>query len=205
MHEHAEMAEHDPAGNLTSDGEDGLLPVGRRTRISKRLSLVLRHRPDSIGISLDPAGWVDIDTLLSALAAHGLPLTRAHLDQVVATSDKQRFSIDPTGRLIRAAQGHSTSVDLGYPAQPPPQTLFHGTPESALPSIMRSGLTRQRRHAVHLSPDPRTAATVGARRGAHVVLVVDAASMARDGYLFCRADNGVWLTEAVPARYLRQA
>jgi putative RNA 2'-phosphotransferase len=171
-------------------------------RLSKRLSFVLRHRPDSIGLTLDEAGWVDVDRLLAALAAHGLPLSRDDLDAVVARNDKQRFAFDGSGTRIRASQGHSVAVDLGYPAADPPAELFHGTVDRFLPAILAEGLRPGRRHAVHLSPDVATARTVGGRRGRPVVLRVDAARLAADGARFARSANGVWLVDAVPPDYL---
>ncbi|HVM26966.1 MAG TPA: RNA 2'-phosphotransferase [Mycobacteriales bacterium] len=171
-------------------------------RVSKRLSYVLRHAPQSVGVELDEAGWVDVDVLLDAVGRHGLRLTRAELDAVVAGSDKQRFALDPAGRRIRASQGHSVPVDLGYGPASPPAELFHGTPVRNVPAIMREGLRPGNRHAVHLSPDVATAAAVGARRGAHAVLRVDAAAMAAGGHVFQVSANGVWLVAAVPPRYL---
>jgi putative RNA 2'-phosphotransferase len=172
-------------------------------RASKRLSYVLRHRPGSIGIALDEAGWVDADTLLEALAAHGSALTRGQLEHVVETNDKRRFAFDGTGTRIRASQGHSVPVELGYSPQTPPAQLYHGTGEAALPAILAEGLRPRRRHAVHLSPDPVTARAVGARRGSPVVLRVDAAALAAAGALFTRAANGVWLVDEVPPHFLR--
>jgi putative RNA 2'-phosphotransferase len=171
-------------------------------RASKRLSYVLRHRPDSVGLTLDEAGWVDVDALLAALAAHGLALTRAELDHVVATNDKRRFALDEHGMRIRASQGHSVAVELGYEPATPPAELFHGTVERFLAAILTEGLRPGNRHAVHLSPDVDTARTVGARRGRPVVLRVDAAAMAADGFTFARSANGVWLVAAVPPRHL---
>ena len=171
-------------------------------RISKRLSFVLRHRPDSIGLALDDAGWVDVDELLSALADAGSRLTRAELDAVVAGNDKQRFAFDASGTRIRASQGHSVEVALGYRPATPPDVLFHGTVERFLPAILTEGLRPGRRHAVHLSPDVVTARTVGGRRGRPVILRVDAAAMVADGTAFTRSANGVWLTDAVPPRYV---
>ena len=170
--------------------------------VSKRLSYVLRHRPDSVGLVLDEAGWADVDALLGALAAHGQPLTRAELEHVVASNDKRRFALDGTGTRIRASQGHSVPVALGYAAEPPPPVLFHGTVERNLPAIEAQGLRPGGRHAVHLSPDAETARRVGARRGRPVVLRVGAAAMAADGAAFSRSANGVWLVDAVPPRYL---
>lgn len=171
-------------------------------RVSKRLSKVLRHRPETIGIIPDANGWVDIDALLVALAEHGLSLTRQDLDEVVSKNDKKRYTIDESGTRIRAAQGHSIEVRLDYPATRPPAVLYHGTPRRNIGSILEHGLDRAGRHAVHLSADLETASRVGARRGEFVVFVIDAAAMARDGFPFHRSDNGVWLTERVPAAYL---
>jgi putative RNA 2'-phosphotransferase len=171
-------------------------------RVSKRLSYVLRHHPDSVGLRLDEHGWVAVDDLLTALARHGLVLSREQLDHVVATNDKRRFAYDPSGRWIRASQGHSVAVELGYRPEPPPAELFHGTTRELLSAVLDEGLRPGRRHAVHLSADVDTARAVGARRGEPVVLRVDAAAMAAAGALFTRSANGVWLTDTVPARHL---
>jgi putative RNA 2'-phosphotransferase len=171
-------------------------------RVSKRLSFVLRHQPSSIGLTLDEAGWVDVDRLLAALAAHGLPLTREDLDHVVAGNDKQRFAFDAPGTRIRASQGHSVAVDLGYAPATPPDELVHGTVARFLPAILADGLRPGRRHAVHLSADVVTARLVGGRRGRPVVLRVDAARLAATGARFARSANGVWLVDVVPPGYL---
>ena len=171
-------------------------------RASKLLSLVLRHDPGRIGIELDGNGWVGVPVLLAALDAHGSALTRERLASIVASSDKQRFALDETADRIRANQGHSVDVELGLAESAPPGQLYHGTPSRNLDSILRSGLDRRARHAVHLSPDVGTARRVGARRGEHIVLVVDAAAMHADGHIFSVSDNGVWLVGTVPARYL---
>jgi putative RNA 2'-phosphotransferase len=175
--------------------------------ISKRLSYVLRHRPDSVGLTLDPNGWVAVDDLLAALAAHGRRVTRAELDAAVAGNDKRRFAVEagPDGRdRIRASQGHSVPVDLGLTPTTPPPVLYHGTSAHVLAAIRDQGLRKGRRHHVHLSGDRATAQRVGARRRGEVtVLSVDAAAMAAEGYPFYRSANGVWLTDHVPPRYLR--
>lgn len=179
-------------------------PAGARAdvRSSKLLARILRHDPASVGITLDPAGWVGVETLLSALREHGYRLSRAELQQLVATSDKQRFALDPATDRIRANQGHSVAVDLGLPQAVPPDRLYHGTPERNVESILARGLHRGGRHDVHLSPDVQTARRVGARRGRCAVLVVDAAALHADGQPFSVSANGVWLTRQVPARYL---
>ncbi|MET7811407.1 RNA 2'-phosphotransferase [Streptomyces sp. NPDC005395] len=173
----------------------------RSVKVSKYLSKHLRHQPERIGLTLDEGGWVEIDTLIAAAAAHGFRVTRDELHHVVATNDKRRFAVD--GTRIRASQGHSIDVDLGLPPATPPPYLFHGTVARHLEAIRTEGLRPMNRHDVHLSPDRATATRVGARRGRPVVLSVDAAAMHRDGHVFHVSANGVWLTKAVPSRYLR--
>jgi putative RNA 2'-phosphotransferase len=172
------------------------------TRESKFLALVLRHNPDRIGVRLDAAGWVQVDTLLAALRQHGHGLTRDQLDRVVTENDKKRYEYDESGTRIRASQGHSVPVDLGYePAEPPP-TLYHGTAVGTVEAIFREGLKPGRRHHVHLSADVETATKVGARHGRPAVLIVDAARMRAEGRAFYRSTNGVWLIDHVAPGYL---
>jgi putative RNA 2'-phosphotransferase len=174
----------------------------QRTRVSKFLSKHLRHTPEAIGITLDTAGWTDIDALLAACAAHGVALDRAGLEEIVATSPKQRFAIDPTAQRIRANQGHSVTVELGLPVVDPPAVLYHGTGANTVAAILREGLRPMSRHSVHLSPEVVTATAVGARHGRPVVLVVDAARLVAAGFQFSRSENGVWLVNAVPPEFL---
>ncbi|PKW08777.1 putative RNA 2'-phosphotransferase [Streptomyces sp. 1222.5] len=173
----------------------------RTVKVSKYLSKHLRHQPERIGLALDPGGWVGIDTLITAAAAHGFRFTREELDHVVATNDKRRFVIE--GGRIRASQGHSVEVDLGLPPATPPPYLYHGTVARNLDAIRAEGLRPMNRHDAHLSADRETATRVGARRGRPVVLTVDAGAMHRDGHVFHVSANGVWLTKAVPPGYLR--
>lgn len=174
----------------------------RHTHISKFLSLVLRHKPEEIGITLDPAGWVEIDALLTACATHGQKISRYELDFIIEHNNKQRFAVSEDGQRIRASQGHSVAVALGYAPSTPPERLYHGTAEQHLPEIRKHGLIRGKRHHVHLSPDPETARMVGQRHGRVVVLSIHAGDMARAGCHFFESANGVWLTETVPPRYI---
>ena len=182
-----------------------------QVRLSKRLSKVLRHAPDIIGLTLDEQGWTPVTTLLEALSAHGPTVSRDELAAVVAGNDKSRFALStgPDGvQRIRASQGHSrrVTVDLGLPPVHPPDTLFHGTPAVNLPSITAGGLLPGRRHHVHLSVDVPTAEKVGRRRSADVVVLrVAASAMAVAGHVFHRSDNGVWLTAHVPPAFLDRA
>lgn len=170
---------------------------------SKFLSYVLRHRPNSIGITLDDNGWVDVDVLLAAAQRHGKNISRALLEEVVATNDKKRFAFSEDGKRIRASQGHSVSVDLDLKPVAPPELLYHGTIERFLDSIRTQGLVRGSRHHVHLSPDEATARKVGSRRGKPVILIVEAARMHAAGHQFFCSANNVWLTEKVPPEFLR--
>jgi putative RNA 2'-phosphotransferase len=178
--------------------------VSELTAVSKFLSYVLRHQPQSIGLTLGEGGWVSVESLLEACARHGKSLDLATLERVVRENSKQRFAFSPDRASIRASQGHSVDVELGYSAATPPAVLYHGTVERFLPAIHRQGLQRGERHHVHLSADKTVAASVGQRRGKPVVLEVDAAAMVGDGHAFFRSDNGVWLTHEVPARFLRE-
>lgn len=171
-------------------------------RVSKFLSLVLRHRPEKIGLTLDPAGWVEVTELLQACQQHGFPLSQAELESVVVTNDKQRFSFNKDKTRIRASQGHSVEVELGYQPARPPELLYHGTVERFLPSILEKGLLKGQRHHVHLSGDVATAIKVGTRRGEPMILTIHSGQMYRDGCVFYQSANGVWLTEHVPPAYI---
>ncbi|WP_411081682.1 RNA 2'-phosphotransferase [Streptomyces sp. cmx-18-6] len=173
----------------------------RTVRVSKYLSQHLRHQPDRIGVTLDDNGWVTVETLLSAAARHGFPITRAELDHVVAVNDKRRFTV--AGDRIRANQGHTVTVDLDLPPAQPPAYLYHGTVAGAMDAIRAEGLRPMTRHHVHLSPDRETATRVGARRGRPLVLTVDAGAMHRAGHVFRVSANGVWLADSVPPQFLR--
>jgi putative RNA 2'-phosphotransferase len=172
------------------------------TALSKFLSFVLRHEPAAIGVELDANGWIAIDRLLAACATHGKPMTRAMLEEVVTTSPKQRFAISSDGLRIRASQGHSVEVDLEYEPAVPPDVLFHGTVANVVAMIRDRGLLKMARHHVHLSSDRETARIVATRRGAAVILEVAASRMNRDGHVFYRSANGVWLVEHVPPDYV---
>ena len=187
----------------TGGGEVGAtMDEQRLVKISKYLSKHLRHRPDRLGITLAPGGWVGIDELLTACRLTGFALTRGELAEVVERNDKRRFGLDPSGTRIRANQGHSVEVDLQLVPSAPPEVLYHGTASTTVTTILEHGLRPMGRHHVHLSADIVTAANVGARHGSPVVLQVAAGRMHAAGTVFVRSANGVWLVDHVPARDL---
>lgn len=174
----------------------------KKKRISKRLSYILRHHPDSVGITLDDYGWANVEELLFALKKHGFTVTPDQLKEVVATNEKKRFAFSEDQQLIRASQGHSININLGITAKTPAEKLFHGTATRHLDSIKKLGLQKQNRQHVHLSKDTKTAHKVGSRHGKPVILIIKALEMHQDGLEFFESDNGVWLTDAVPVKYI---
>lgn len=171
-------------------------------RISKFLSLVLRHEPEKIGITLDEHGWTDCQELIEAANRKGKRFDYATLLRVVRENDKQRFALSEDGKRIRANQGHSVRVDLALEAQTPPERLYHGTVAKFLDAIRESGLQKGERHHVHLSEQLITATKVGERRGQPIILTIRAAEMSAAGYPFYQSANGVWLTDAVPPEFI---
>ena len=168
-------------------------------KTSKYLSFLLRHNPEKEGLVLDKGGWCQVDQVLSALS-----LSFDQLKQMVEQNDKKRFTLSEDGKRIRAAQGHSISVDLGLKPTCPPPILYHGTKKDRWDSIRKIGLVRGNRTHVHLSADTGTATKVADRRdGASIILEVKALEMYQVHYLFYLSDNGVWLTEEVPARFIK--
>ena len=174
------------------------------------MSLILRHKPEVIGIHLDAHGWADVNALLAGIRKK-YPINRDILEEIVQSDEKQRYSFSEDGTKIRANQGHSIQVDVELTLTEPPETLYHGTAQRFAASIEAQGLLPQSRLYVHLSPDPEhlspdpeTAKKVGQRHGKPVIYLVDAGQMHRDGHSFYRSANGVWLTKTVPAPYLKQ-
>lgn len=172
------------------------------TRLSRFLSLILRHNPEKIGLNLDDHGWTEVNHLLERLAANGKTTTREQLDHVVKTNDKKRFRYSDDGTQIRANQGHSINIELNLPPSTPPELLYHGTASRFYNSILEKGLNRGNRQHLHLSEQKETAIAVGTRHGKPIIFRVKSAQMHHDGYQFYRSDNGVWLTESVPVHYL---
>ena len=171
-------------------------------RISKSISKTLRHKPERIGIALDSQGWAWVSELLKAYADAGMVITREALDYVVKNNDKQRFEFNKDRTRIRARQGHSVEVDLGYEPSVPPDVLYHGTAARNLDSVFENGLLKMNRHHVHLSTSKETMLAVAQRHGKPVILEVDAKRMHADGFEFFVTENEVWLVDRVPSQYL---
>ena len=168
---------------------------------SKFISLILRHKPETIGISLDEHGWANVDELIAGISKTH-PIDMAILEQIVAEDEKQRYSFNEDKTLIRANQGHSIPVDVELEEKQPPEILFHGTGEKYVSSINEQGLIPKSRLYVHLSGDEETAHKVGQRHGKPAIYKVKSGDMYRDGFKFFCSVNGVWLTKIVPVKYL---
>lgn len=171
-------------------------------KLSKRLSLVLRHKPGTIGLTLDPEGWAEVDNLLQCLEKAGWATSLEQLQEVVTDNDKQRFRFSDDGLRIRANQGHSISVELGLRPVPPPEFLFHGTATRFIDSIRQDGLQKRSRQHVHLSIDVETATAVGKRHGQPLILTIRAGEMHVEGHPFYLSENQVWLTDHVPVDFI---
>lgn len=178
--------------------------MSRLDDLSKYISRLLRHKPGDAGIELDEHGWANVEELLAGMNATGRKIDRETLMEIVRTDKKQRYSFNEDGTLIRANQGHSIPVDVELAQQEPPEYLYHGTADRFLESIREKGLLPMSRLYVHLSGDVETAHVVGKRHGRPVVLKVRSGDMHRDGVLFYRSQNGVWLTKKVDVKYFEQ-
>jgi putative RNA 2'-phosphotransferase len=177
----------------------------KTTEASKFLSYILRHKPESIGLSLNEQGWLNLDDLIQAANEHGQPISKELIASVVSSSDKKRFSISDNGLMIRAAQGHSTTqVNLSFKEVCPPEFLYHGTATRFLKNILEQGLKPMSRQYVHLSEKVPTAIEVGKRYGDVVLLKINALEMYSADFKFYQSENNVWLVESVPPVYFSQ-
>ncbi len=171
----------------------------RELKISKFLSYVLRHKPESIGLTLNNNGWASVAEILNNRKLH---FSLEELKFVVENNEKNRFSLNEDFSLIKANQGHSVDIKLEFQQIVPPDILYHGTAQHLLASIQEKGLDKRQRHHVHLSIDIKTASNVGKRHGKLIILAIDAKKMHQEGYQFYISDNNVYLVEEIPAKYL---
>lgn len=178
--------------------------MGKLDKLSVFVSLVLRHKPDVVGITLDVHGWANVDELINGINNTGRRINRAMLEEIVRTDNKQRYSFNTDKTLIRANQGHSIPVDVELKEQEPPDFLYHGTADKFIKGIMIKGLKPMSRLYIHLSKDIETAKKVGKRHGNPVVFKVHSGQMEHDGIKFYLSENGVWLTKKVDVKYLEK-
>lgn len=177
--------------------------MDKLTRLSKFLSLILRHKPETIGLSLDSNGWADVNELIQKVKFSNRDIDIDTLITIVEENDKSRFSFNEDKTKIRAVQGHSVDVDLNLTPSEPPIILYHGTAIHNIKSIKENGISKMKRHHVHLSDNLDTAKSVGSRYGNPVVLVIDSKKMYDDGIVFLKSQNGVWLTYFVDSKYIQ--
>ncbi len=173
------------------------------TSLGKFISLILRHKPETIGIELDERGWADVNELIAGVQKTSPDFNMEVLEEIVRSNSKQRYSFNDDHTKIRANQGHSIQVDVELKEETPPAILYHGTGEKSVASIQEQGLLPQSRLYVHLSKDKSTAINVGSRHEKPVFFTVQSGSMHEEGYKFFLSENGVWLTKNVPQKYLR--
>jgi putative RNA 2'-phosphotransferase len=173
--------------------------------LSKYLSYLLRHHPEKINLHLDDYGWADVNELIEKVNANSSTsntLTFSILEEVVANNNKKRFTFNEDKTKIRASQGHSIEIKLGYEAVEPPEFLYHGTATRFLDGIKKDGLKKMSRHHVHLSQEKSTASNVGQRHGKLVILIINSKAMHEAGHEFFVSENGVWLTDHVPVEFI---
>ena len=174
------------------------------SKTSKFLSLILRHKPETIGISLDENGWAEVSEILEGINREGQRINMAILEEIVETNNKKRFCFNEDKTKIRANQGHSIEVDVELSPTTPPPVLYHGTADRFYESIARDGLQKRSRNHVHLSADTETAVNVGKRHGSPIVLKIDTEAMLTGGAVFYLSKNNIWLTDNVPAKFLEK-
>ena len=175
-----------------------------KDRLSVFISLILRHKPEEIGITLDKHGWANVKELIAGINNTGRKIDMKILEEIVRTDNKSRYSFNENKTLIRANQGHSIPVDLEFKEVVPPSILYHGTATRFLDNMKRQGIKSMNRLYVHLSKDLETAIKVGGRHGNCVVLAIDTEKMSEDGIKFYLSENNVWLTKHVDWKYVKE-
>ena len=177
--------------------------MSKNNKISKYIALILRHKPEEIGIKLDEHGWANVEELIKGLQVNN-DFSMEDLEEIVREDSKGRYSFNEDKTLIRANQGHSVKVDVELKEAIPPKILYHGTGEKYTKAIDEIGLIPKTRLYVHLSKDEKTAMSEGSRHGKPAIYTVETEKMVLDGYKFYLSVNGVWLVESVPVKYLKR-
>jgi len=172
------------------------------THVSKFLSYVLRHHPESIGLDISDSGWVETEKLIQKANQTDIDLNFPRLTNIVRNSSKKRFAFNHDKSKIRANYGHSIDVDLDLVSQSPPEKLFHGTADRFLDSIKKQGLTPQNRNFVHLSINKTAAQKIGQRHGDPVILEINSYHMDRKGWRFYTSGKDIWLVKKVQPKFI---
>lgn len=172
-------------------------------KISRFISLVLRHKPEVISLNIDKHGWASVDELIEKVSKWYPQMNKELLDYIVENNNKKRFSYNEDQSQIRANQGHSINVDVDLEERIPPDVLYHGTAFQNIDSIMEKGIVKGNRLYVHLSQDEKTAINVGKRHGLPIVLIINTKEMVEDGIVFYYSVNGIWLTEYISPKYIQ--
>lgn len=175
-----------------------------KDKLSIFISLILRHKPEEIGISLDEHGWANVEELINGINNTGRKINMEILEEIVRADNKKRYSFNEDKTLIRANQGHSIPVDVELKEAIPPKVLYHGTAKRFLTSIEAQGIKSMSRLYVHLSDNIGTAITVGSRHGEYTVLIIDTEKMYNDGIKFYLSENNVWLTKYIDWKYVKE-
>lgn len=171
-------------------------------KLSRFLSLVLRHKPEEIGITLDKNGWVDVKELIEKIKLSSRYIDIEILERIVREDDKGRYSFDEKKEKIRANQGHSIIVELDLKEIMPSTILYHGTATRFLERIKEKGIIKGKRQYVHLSDNIETAKSVGKRHGEVVILPIDIEGLNKIGHKFYLSENKVWLSDDIPSKYI---
>ena len=174
------------------------------TSQSKFLSLLLRHDPSRLSLTMDSKGWVNVQELIDNSKGNKTEFTLEIIEAIVASDTKQRYAFSDDRLRIRANQGHSLVVDVELTRKAPPKYLYHGTSFNNLGVIKKEGLNKMSRQYVHLSIDADLAKKVGSRHGRPIILRVSTEEMEKSGYEFFISKNEVWLTDNVPPQYLEE-
>ena len=170
------------------------------------LTLILRHIPSKAHVEVDDEGWCDIAALIVGLNNQpNRKMTPEIIREICFRDDGCRFQLNHDETKIRCVQGHSLPhVKINFLPTKPSVDIYHGTSESHLAEINRTGeISRMSRNFVHLTSDINKAIMAGKRHGESVMLQIDTESMIRDGRCLFISKNGVYLSSNIPSMYFR--
>jgi 2'-phosphotransferase len=188
-----------------------------RVKLSKKLSYLLRHGAQELGLTVQSDGYIQVNHILRCPGYRGASLNK--IIEVVQSCQKKRFEMkqDPSTGLwwIRASQGHTITTindtELLTEILPDDRVDYclHGTYVQHLDSIQSNGLHKMQRNHIHFAEGlPGDNGVISGMRGnCTAVVIVDMKGAMRDGILFYRSANNVILsagvgdTGAIPSKY----